>query len=121
MKNYKVDKQVQEQIGIAKRKDARPGYGLIMHFNVLDNTATVAMSRPGSDQMGEIFSNVPCPVQLGVQTVAPEVGRPCWLEFKDGTQSNPIVTTYFSHSYDELDYDRQYYIDNDTPRFMTEL
>lgn len=100
---------------------AQPGYGVVLKYSVRENTATVLMSQPGSDQIGHIYTNVPCPTTVGLQMAAPEFGRPCWVQFADGTMSNPMITHYFNHNYEDIDHRRHSQAINDTPRFMTEL
>lgn len=97
---------------------AHPGYGIILAYDTQNNTAQVLMANQGSEEPGEIFSNVPCPVYVGIQTVAPEKGRPCWITFKDSSYSYPVVTHYFNHAYNSIDYNRQNAAVNTTPRFM---
>jgi len=121
MRDYKAEATVARQFEALSMQQAQGGYGIVLHYDPEENAATVLLSRPGSDQPGEIFSSVPCPVTNGVQVVSPEIGRPCWVEFKGNTQTNPMITHFFNHSYHTNDYARQYYADNDTPRFMMEM
>lgn len=97
---------------------AQPGYGIILDYNVRANTATVLMSNRGSEDLGEIYEQVPCPVQMGVQSMAPEPGRPCWISFKDNSFQFPVITHFFNHVYETVDYPRQYEAVNSVPRFM---
>lgn len=121
MRNYKLDNKVQQEIATANLKTSQPGYGIVMEYNSTDNTATVLLAQPGSDIPGEFHRKVPCPTTFGVQSVAPEVGRPCWVTFRDGLQSSPVITHYFHHDYENMEYDAQYYAKNQTPRFMLEM
>ena len=112
-----TEKLVQPQF----EQGAQPGYGIIMDYNSFDNTATVLMANKGSDDLGELYSNVPCPVYLGVQSVAPEKGRPCWVAFKDNSTNFPVVTHYFNVFYSSIDHQRQTKAVNSMPRFMFNL
>lgn len=121
MENYDLKRKINDQIQNAEMRVATPGYGIVMGYNRYDNTATVLLSQPGSDMPGRFYTNVPCPTFPGIQMVAPERGRPCWVSFKDGLQSTPVITHFFHHSYRDLEYERQYVADNDVPRFMLEM
>lgn len=79
-------------------QQAQGGYGIVLHYDSTENVATIVLSRPGSDEPGEIFSNVPCPVTNGIQTVAPEIGRACFpagtrVLTDDGLKAIEDVTT----------------------------
>lgn len=122
MKYPKFEQKVRERIvDSAERERTRPGYGIVIEYDVDNNTATVLMAHPGTDQPGEFFMNVPCPDVFGVQTVAPSLGKPCWVEFRDATNSNPVITHFFNHVYRETEYEQQYTVNNDVPRFLMEL
>lgn len=100
---------------------AQAGYGIVYEYDSFNNTATVVMANRGSDDVGDLYRNVPCPVQLGVQNVAPEPGRPCWVAFKDNSPNFPIIVTYFNHVYAEVDYQRQTKAVTTTPRYMFDM
>lgn len=121
MQNFDEQRKINRSIEQAQLRTAQPGYGIVMEFNEEENTATVLMAYPGSDMPGEFYKNVPCPTSSGIQTVAPEVGRPCWIAFKDGLQSSPVITHFFHHSFGDMEYDKQYTAENNVPRFMLEL
>jgi len=124
MENKNLTNQIQEGISQARINQATPGYGLVMYYDAHDNTATVLMAQPGSDRPGEFYTGVPCPSYLGIQSVAPEQGRPCWVEFRDGMQSSPIITHFFHRPTDEeenLEYASQFIAENHIPRFMLEM
>jgi hypothetical protein len=95
------------------------GYGIVMDYEPIRNTATVMMSSPASDQPGEVYREVMCPTMIGVQSVAPEIGRPCWVVFKNGSSTAPIITHFFNHAYDQIDYTKQNQATNSIPRYMT--
>lgn len=122
MKNPKFEQKLRENVvDRAAMQNSQPGHGIVLTYDKEKNTATVLMSRPGSELPGEIHSGVACPSTVGLQTAAPEPGRPCLVMFKDGTQSYPMITHFFNPKFEEIDYERQYYIKNDIPRFMLEL
>lgn len=122
MPNPKFEQKLRDQVVYPDAfQRAQPGYGIVMEYDSSDNTATVLMSMPGSDQIGQYYTKVPCPTNMGIQTVAPEQGRQCWVIFKDGTQANPMVTHFFNHIYSETDALTNGRAVNDIPRFMLEL
>lgn len=101
-----------------KDKQMQPGYGIIMDYDKLRNRATVLMSSAASDEVGEILKDVLCPTSIGVQGVSPEPGRPVWVVFKNGSITFPVITNFFNHAFDEIDYTRQYQANNAIPRYM---
>lgn len=100
---------------------AQPGYGIVMDYNAQENTATVLMSSRGSEDVDQLYTKVPCPVYMGVQSAAPEKGRHCWVSFKDNSTNYPVVTHYFNHFYSNIDYDRHNLAVNVTPRYMLNM
>lgn len=97
-----------------------PGYGIIINYDAVSNTATVQMAQSGSGSIGAVLNNVPCPTSVGIQGVAPEPGRPCFVMYKDNI-SNPVIVTYFNHKYAQIDYARQTQAINNTPRFLMQI
>lgn len=118
----KMKKRIQDEILLPKQvAECQPGWGMVTHYNATNNTAHVMMSRPGSDEPGEMYNNVPCPVNLGVQGVAPEPGRTCWVVFKSGNFQQPMITHFFNYNYTERDYGRSTYAPQVAPGFMLEM
>lgn len=99
----------------------QPGYGMVLGYDRQNNTCMVIAAAPGSDRMGEIYKDVPCPVMLGVQGVSPTTGMYCWLAFKDGTQTFPYITNFFNHHYNKHSYTRQARAVSDTPSYMLDM
>lgn len=122
MRNYRAEQNLKDNV-IAPQtmQRAEPGYGIVLSYNMQDNTAMVLAARPNSDQTGDTYNNVPCPYLPGVQMVAPEHGTMCWLAFKDGNQSLPMIVTFFKHDYRDSAYSRQTIAANDLPQFMLEM
>jgi hypothetical protein len=121
MMNPKARQEVQDAVAPGMMSQAQPGWGIVLWYDATRNCATVLMSQPGSDRPGEIYSNVPCPVQVGLQTVAPEPGRSCWVNFKFGNSHFPIVTSFFNYNYSNIDYPRATHAKSATPRFMMDM
>lgn len=121
MKNVKFDQHIQGQINQANHEKSTSRYGIIMSYNSDDNTATVLLSSPDSDSMGDLVRKVPCPVYMGVQNVAPEPGRPCWVIFKGERESGPIITHYFNHAYEQFDNGRHNTARMSIPNFQINM
>lgn len=99
----------------------QPGYGIILNYDKRRNVANVLMAQAGSDMPGEMYSNVPCPSNLGVQGVNPEKGRKCWVAFKNSDGQYPIITHFYNDFYDQYDYPKQNPAVAPLPRFMYSL
>lgn len=81
--------------------------GTILTYDRYSNMATVLTTKPETDEADEVMKNVPCPTYMGIQMVAPEPGRLCWIIFKNGNITQPLISHYYNHRYDEHDYPRQ--------------
>lgn len=118
--NPKFDKYINSKIKQNTDESSRDRFGIIMEYNKFSNTATVVLSSPHSEEVGDIIREVPCPVAMGVQTAAPEAGRPCWVVFKGNTgEQYPMITHYFNHNYLKYDYEQQSAAKSGIPFFMT--
>lgn len=105
--NVRLDEHIIEVIrnnDLSKSKD-RPG--ILMSYDQVTNTATVLMSDNLSDVANTILRNVPCPTQLGIQSVSPDPGRGVWVAFKGDSDRFPFITSFFNHNYSGNDYTRQ--------------
>lgn len=111
------DKVVNPAIGQMRQ----PGYGLIMDYDPINNRATVLAAKHGTDRPDQLYYNVPCPITPGVQSVAPELGRPCWIIFRDPQSPTPMITHFFSFNHLDKDYEDQTRANNPIPRFMTDF
>lgn len=116
--NQRQQQQVRDIITPSSMADQQPVWGIVLWYNAVRNVANVLMSQPGSDATGEIYPNVPCPVNVGLQTVAPEPGRACTVMFKGDF---PIITGFFNYAYDNQDYPRSTAAAQSLPRFMLEM
>lgn len=122
MKYVQFENKIRDNIvKDVNRQNFAPSFGMVAEYDRETNTATVVTARPGSNQMGEIYRNVPCPVTVGVQAVAPELGKPCQLTFPNGTQGAPMISQFFNHDFRKYEYVRHYEAVVDTPRFLMEL
>lgn len=119
--NNKMRQQVMDVITTDAQSKAQPGWGIVLTYDALTNSATVLMSRPGGDDTGETYANVPCPVNMGVQGVAPEPGRSCMVTFKHGNSRLPVITNFFNYDYATTDRPRQAHAITPLPRFMMDM
>lgn len=116
--NPKFDKHLRDKIDIADNQRSKPRHGIVTAYDRENNTATVLLSDPTTDVPTDVLTNVPCPVMLGIQMVAPEPGRPCVVIFKGASESIPYITHFFNHRYGKYDYDRQTQSSTGVPNFM---
>lgn len=92
--------------------------GVIAQYDEISNTATVLISGEQSDAIEDVLEHVMCPVTLGVQTVAPSPGRLCWVVFKNGNYSQPLISHYYNHRYSDYDYGKQTQANNGLPSYL---
>ena len=106
MKN--IDKkQIEEVIQYHKFQQQTGRLGVITSYDPFNNTATVLISGEQSDVIEDVLSNVLCPLNLGVQSVAPSPGTQCWVVFKNNNRSQALITHYYNYRYSQGDYDKQ--------------
>lgn len=118
MRHVKFEQAITSKIQSQQYQQAQGTYGVLLDYDTTRNTATILLSNYGSDEMGEVIRDVPCPTTIGVQTVAPENGRPCWVTYKGRDTSFPVVTHFFNPFFIENDYARQTTASNTIPRYM---
>ncbi len=116
--NPKQQQEVRDIVTPVTQAEREPVWGIVLWYNATRNVANVLAAQPGSDAMGEIYPNVPCPVTVGLQTVAPEVGRACLLTFKGDF---PIISSFFNYSYNNQDYPRNTAAVQAVPSYMLEM
>jgi hypothetical protein len=105
----------------ALQQAATPGYACVLTYNSEKNTCDLVTALPGSDELGEIYSNVPMPFNGGVQAVAPKAGTMCWIAFRDGTRGDPFITHFFDLNFRVNRYEGQYRAVMDTPRYLLSM
>lgn len=120
MPNYpKFEQKVKEKlIQPSKDQNYGPNYGIILGYDPTTNRASILVAHHGSDAAGEVFNNIPCPMQLGTQSVAPKPGTPVGVMYKDGNVQSPMITHYFNHIYQNVNQTRQNRSVNVTPRYI---
>lgn len=117
--NPKFEKHIKGKIDQAETEKSRSRYGVITAYDRKTHTATVILTAPDSDMPSDVLKNVPCPVTIGLVTAAPEPGRPCWVTFKSNSETFPVITHYFNHSYEKFDYKRQTEAKSAIPSFIS--
>lgn len=105
----------------AMQQGLKPSYGIVLGYESANNTCSILTVNPGSDQMGEVYQNVPAPMNLGVQTVAPKAGIMCWLAYKDGNTSAPMITHFYNLRYEEFNKRKQSFAATKTPRYLLDM
>lgn len=99
----------------------KPGYAVVLAFNTIHNTCDVMAATQGSDEVGEILTNLPAPFQQGIQQQAPQPGWMCWIAYRDGTTADPYITHFFNPKFSEHNYQAQYTARNDIPYYMVQM
>lgn len=81
--------------------------GVITSYNPYNHTASVAITENDTDEIREILKNVPCPIMYGIQGVAPQPGKLCYVAFRNGKIQSPMIIAIYNHRYDQYDYETQ--------------
>jgi len=80
--------------------------GVISSYDAGSNTATVMITKEQTDEISDVIKNVMCPRIMGIQTVAPTAGLLCWVVFKDNNFTQPLITQYYNHRFNQFDYSK---------------
>ncbi len=105
--NQKIQNQINNTLQSNSYNKRSGSIGTILAYDKYSNTASVLVSKPETDEVEEVLQSVPCPTYIGIQMAAPEPGRLCWIVFKNGNLTQPLITHYYNHRYDTFDYNRQ--------------
>jgi hypothetical protein len=117
--NYpKFDKKIQDQIDVSRMQNSRTRPGIVVGYNKQNNTAHVILDEQYSEQMGSALKNVPCPINRGLQTVAPVMGTRCLVGFRDNNELSPYILNYFEDNSANINFNRNYAVRTGVPRFM---
>lgn len=117
--NYpKFENKLQSQIDNSRMRQAKGRPGIIMSFDMRSNTASIIIDDQMSGQIGNIIHDVPCPIQVGVQSVAPEPGTRCFVQFRDDSEGSPYVSFYFDEHNVSSSYSRNYSVNSGVPKYM---
>lgn len=118
MNKKEIDECIADRISADRFQHPGGLLGVIVSYSRYDNTATVAVSKPDSDEIEDILHKVPCPVLLGVQSVAPTPGTPCYVALKGGNKRQALVTHYYNHNYSRYNYSKQNHTDSLIPSYL---
>lgn len=113
-----LNNTIQSKIAASQASTTGMRIGVITSYNDFANTATVLISAADSDEIDEVLTDVPCPVYMGVQGVAPEPGRMCVVVFKNGSITQPLIVNFFNQSYKKFDYLRHNKAGYTLPQYM---
>lgn len=116
--NKRVQKQIDQTIQSNNYTKLTGSVGTVLSYDKFANTATVLVSKSETDEAEEILNNVPCPTYIGVQMAAPEPGRLCYVVFRNGNITQPLITHYYNHRYSQFDYNRQTPAPIDIPTYL---
>ena len=120
--NPKFNKFIDSKIQTSDDTRNIDRFGVVLNYDGVTNTATVLMSSPVTESAGDILENVPCPVTMGIQTAAPEPGRPCWVCFKGNRGENyPMISHFFNHNFQKYDYQRHPQAASGIPYYMLSM
>lgn len=100
---------------------AASGQAMILSYNRKKHTADVLVSKPHSNTAGDFYSNVPCPIEMGFHSTAPEPGRMCYVAFKGHEKSTPVITSFVAPSYALTDIEKQTSTTHDIPSYVVDL
>lgn len=114
----KFDQKIQEQISRTQLQQPRSRPGVIMAFDKYNNTATIVLDDHNTELMGAPIHGVPCPVNKGIQSVAPSIGTRCLVGFRDTNESDPYVLNYFEDTSRNPSFTNSYIVDTGVPRFL---
>ena len=121
MKEKDLKKCIKNEINTNRTQYPNGVLGVISAYDRYTNSATVIVSRPDTDEVDEILNKVPCPVLLGIQSVAPEPGLPCYVVYKVGNRSQPLITHFYNHNYNLYNYGPQTQANVALPNFLLNI
>lgn len=119
--NPKLDKYIQNAMLQDRQSRTRDRFGIIAEYNADTNMATVLMSDQFSDQINDVITNVPCPTNIGIQGVAPEPGRGCWVAYDGTSATAPYILSFTNLDYPKYDYMKQSVATTAVPKYMLDL
>lgn len=118
MINNKNKQQAQQVFAQQKMQRMSGRLGVVIQYDETTNTATVAISSEQTDEIEEVLTKVMCPTMLGIQTVAPSPGTGCWVVFKDDNITQPLISHYYNHRFEQFDYAKQVRSNNTLPTYL---
>ena len=117
--NERFDSYISNKINLERYSRVSDRHGIILSYNHRSNTATVGLTGQDSDSITDIIKEVPCPTYNGLQLGAPDAGRHCYVVFKGGRESQPMITHYYNHNYEKYDYHKMSNCKSNVPKYLT--
>ena len=119
MNNPKFEQKLKQKVITPNtNQQLTSGYAIVLSYDSQANTACIQMNQKKGSGLGQIYQNVVCPTNIGVQGVTPEPGRPCFVDFNGTTDFFPVITHFFNHVYNNIDYTKQSTSVNNLPRYI---
>jgi len=106
-----IQSMIREAIHADRGQRPAGVFGVVSSYQRHTNTVTVVVTKSDTDEIDEVLNNVPCPVLLGIQSVAPTPGMPCYVLYKGGNRSQAVISHFYNHRYSDYNYGPQ----NETP------
>lgn len=117
--NYpKFDQKINDHILNNKFQETKTRPGIVMSYDKMTNTATVLLEERYGGTIGDIVNRVPCPFNYGIQSVAPHTGTRCIIGFRDDSEREPYIVTFYIDAYDVSKNIINTHIDTGIPKFM---
>ncbi len=119
--NRKIQDKIDQSISQNQRQGMTGRLGVVTSYNPFDNTASIYITKEQTNELDEHLTKVMCPVMLGIQYVAPRPGDHCWVVFKNGKVTEPLITHFFNHRYDQFNYGPQNQSTMNVPSYIMDL
>jgi hypothetical protein len=117
--NYpKFDQKINEQISMRNFQQSKTRPATIINYDQSHNTATILIDEKYSSTIGDMVSKVPCPFYYGIQTVAPSPGTRCYVAFRDNSETEPYIISYFNDENSGFKNITQNSVYTGVPKFM---
>jgi hypothetical protein len=115
----KFDQKINDQITSNRLQQTRNRPATIASYDRSSNSATVIMDERHSGTVGDIVTKVPCPFTYGIQTVAPHVGQRCLVAFRNDSERDPYIVSFFNEEYDTIKTIKNHKVDTGIPKFLS--
>lgn len=117
--NYpKFDQKINDIITGSRFQQTRTRPGVVVSFDRKKNAANIVLEDKMSGEVGEILKDVPCPDNMGIQSVAPTAGSRCIIGFRDDNERYPFIVSFIN----DINYQSRnrinYAVDTGVPNFL---
>jgi len=117
--NYpKFDQKIQDVINNTNLQRERTRNGVLISYDRLRNTAKVMLEDKYSDSISDVLTNVPCPFVGGMQVVAPEPGTRCVVGFRNTSETNAYIISFYASPVNMNSFIRNNYATTQVPRYL---